>query len=435
MISTNDFSIDKSGETDVTEKLQKIIDYASSKKDMLVIEKGIYLVSALYLKSNLKVYFAKGSIIKGTTNEDLYPLIKTRVAGIDMPWYPAILNIIDSTNVHIYGKGIINGSGEYWYHKYWGNDMHGGMRKIYDENNLRWACDYECKRVRNILVSNSNNIIINGLTSKDSGFWNLHILYSNNVIINNVTIASKSLIGPSTDGIDIDSSSNVLVENCITYCNDDSICIKSGRDSDGIKRGIPSKNIIIRNCKINQGFGVTIGSEVSGGIENIHIHDIEFNSSECGFRIKTTKDRKGYIKNIYVNDIKMLDVKYPIHIYSKWNPSYSRCEIPSNSKIRISPSLMSLLDKYNDSFSNTIIDALYFNNIVSTISKEYDGFSRCFTIVGFDDVKIRKIKIDNLNFKGHEFGIIENVSNLSLNDLKLSILKCNDKNHDDFDNR
>ena len=402
MISTNDFSIDKTGLTDVTEKLQKIIDLSASRKDMLVIEKGIYLVSAIYLKSNMKIYFSKGSIIKGIPNEDSYPLIKTRVAGIDMPWYPAILNIIDSTNVHIYGEGIINGSGEYWYYKYWGNDMHGGMRRIYDENNLRWACDYECKRVRNILVSNSNNIIINGLISKDSGFWNLHILYSNNIIVNNVTIDSKSLIGPSTDGIDIDSSSNVLVENCITYCNDDSICVKSGRDSDGIKKGIPSKNIIIRNCKINQGFGITLGSEVSGGIENVKIHNIEFNNSECGFRIKSTKDRKGYIRNIYVNDINMIDVKYPIHIYTKWNRSYSSCEIPSNSKIKISPSLMPLLDKYNQSFSNTIIDSLNFNNITSSISNDFNSFSRCFTIVGFDDVKIKNININNFIFKGHQ---------------------------------
>lgn len=435
MISTKEFSIDNTGSIDVTNKLQEIIDYASDKKEMLKIEAGIYLVSAIYLKSNLKLYFCDGAILKGIADESLYPLIKTRVAGIDMPWYPAILNIIDASNVHIYGKGEVLGAGEYWYQKYWGIDQKGGMRKVYDENNLRWACDYECKRVRNILISNSNNIIINGIRSKDSGFWNIHILYSNHIIINNSYVYSESLNGPSTDGIDIDSSNNVLIDKCVTYCNDDNIVIKSGRDSDGIKRGIPSKNIIVRNCKINQGYGITIGSEVSGGIENIHIHDIEFNGSDCGFRIKSSVARKGYIKRVEFNNIKMTNVKYPININLDWNPEYCKCEIPKDSKIKISTSLMPLLDNYNQSFSNTIVDDLYLHDINSNITNDYDSFSRAFTILGFNDEKIRNIRMSNINMIAHEYGHINNVRDIKMDNVKLSILSCNDPKHDSFDNR
>lgn len=435
MISTNDFKIDVTGSTDVTEKLQSIIDLASEKKEMLRIEAGTYLVSALYLKTNLKIYFKEGAIIKGIQDEEKYHLINTRVAGIDMPWYPAILNIIDAKNVHIYGSGTILGAGEYWYKKYWGEDMKGGMRKAYDLNNLRWACDYECKRVRNMLVSNSSDIIINGIKSIDSGFWNIHILYSNNVIVNNVIIDSKSKIGPSTDGIDVDSSCNVLIDNSTISTNDDAIAIKSGRDSNGIKKGIPSKNVIIRNTTINEGYGVTIGSEVSGGIENIHICNIKFNGTCCGFRIKSSTERKGYIRNILVENLNMVDVAYPFNINLNWNPAYSIAKMPDSSNIKLSPSLIPLLDRYNEKFTNTKVENITIKNVTSDITDKFKKHSKAFIIEGFDDVKINQVTFDNIKLVVHEYGLIKNITNLNMNNINISVLTSIFESIDSFDNR
>ena len=258
MIFTSNYNIDNTGSKDVTRELQELIMY----NEDVYISAGTYLVSSLYISSNRNIYLDPEATILGTTDETKYDLINTRVAGIEMKWYPAIINIMNATNVTISGLGTIKGAGKYFYEKYWGKDTKSGMRADYDEKGIRWACDYDCARVRNILITNSDNIKIMDLNLIDSGFWNLHILYSHDIYVNNLNIVAPE-VSPSTDGIDIDSSYNIRIENVKTHTNDDSICIKSGRDYDGLRVNKPSHDIIIRDCKIYNGYGITVGSEVS----------------------------------------------------------------------------------------------------------------------------------------------------------------------------
>ena len=291
-IRLKDFNIDNTGKTIVTDKIQALLDKAMGKK--IIIDEGKYLVSSLFIKSDTTLVLDKNATLVATTKEDEYPILDTRVAGIEMPWYVGILNVIDAENVTIEGEGAIDGSGPYWWEKYWGKDMNGGMRQKYDRLGLRFACDYDCKRTRNVLVSNSKNINLKDFKSIDSGFWNVHILYSHNVIVDNIHINSDDYRSSSTDGINIDSSYDVEVKNCRLAVNDDSICIKSGRDADGIRVGIPSHDILIHDCEILSGFGITLGSELSAGIYNVDINNIKYEGTDCGFRIKSTKTRKGY---------------------------------------------------------------------------------------------------------------------------------------------
>lgn len=311
IFKTNEHSIDNTGSTLVTEQIQELIDHVAEYKGTLIISKGIYLVSSLFLKSDMKLILEKDAVLLATTDENKYPILPTRVAGIEMDWFVGILNIKNCKNVIVEGEGSINGSGPYWWNKYWGTDYKSGMRKVYDEKGLRWAVDYDCKRVRNLVIDNSQNIKLQGIKSTKSGFWNVHVLYSDQIHIDNIKIEDNGEESPSTDGIDIDSSSNVLVENCSTSCHDDSICIKSGRDGDGYRVSKPCHDIIIRNCEIREGMGMTIGSEVSGGVYNIKFENIKFSGTDCGFRIKSSIARKGYIKNIEVSNIEMENVRYP----------------------------------------------------------------------------------------------------------------------------
>ena len=343
---------------DVTDEFQNIIN-SLNVNEVLKVNSGKYNIRYIFLKSNIKVEFEDGVVLNEITEGENFKMIDTRIAGINMKSYNALLNIIDCKNISIKGNAILNGNGEYWWKKYWGIDQKSGMRKEYDMKNIRFLCDYDCHRVRNILVQNSYNINISDITSLNSGFWNLHILYSHDVVLDNITIDSKANWAPSTDGIDIDSSYNVCVKNCTTYTNDDSICIKSGRDSDGIKTNIPSHDIEIYNCTINQGFGVTIGSELSGGIYNINIHDLTFNNTDCGFRIKSSFKRKGYIKNVVFKDIKMSNVMYPIHIALNWNPNYSNTVIPNDLKLEMKDYYYKLIEDVADDIKNTIIDNIF----------------------------------------------------------------------------
>ena len=163
LVRLKDFNIDNSGNVLVTNKIQEVLD--NNKGNTIIFDEGKYLVSSLFIKSDTKIIFENAYLI-ATTEETEYPVLDTRVAGIEMPWYVGVLNIIDQTNVEISGNGTIDGSGPYWWNKYWGNDMHGGMRAKYDKLGLRFACDYDCRRIRNLVVSNSSNIKISDIADE-----------------------------------------------------------------------------------------------------------------------------------------------------------------------------------------------------------------------------------------------------------------------------
>ena len=432
-MDTKDLVIAKDGKSLVTDILQRALDECSFNHETLIISKGIYLTGPLFIKSNTTLIIKEDALILGTTDESKFKLINTRVAGIDMEFYPAILNVIDANNVTIRGLGVIDGNGPYWYKKYWGEDTLGGMRKDYDQANLRWACDYDCLRPRNILVQNSSEITLCDFTSKDSGFWNVHILYSHNVHIDHIKINSGMKNSPSTDGIDIDSSYDVLIENVITHCNDDSICIKSGRDSDGIKKNIPSHDIVIKNCSLYEGFGLTLGSEVSGGIYNIFIENISFYNTDCGFRIKSSSQRKGYIKDVYIKHLNMVNVKYLFNIFVNWNPAYSKCELPSSYKGTLKEHYKKLIEPIEG--KNTTICNIDINDVKSRYTKDYEGINRIFNLVGFNDSPLHKLNFENMDIKAKEYGVIENVTHMTISKSNIDYLVEIDENNNEYDNR
>jgi len=431
-IRLKDFNIDNTGKTIVTDKIQALLDKAMGKK--IIIDEGKYLVSSLFIKSDTTLVLDKNATLVATTKEDEYPILDTRVAGIEMPWYVGILNVIDAENVTIEGEGAIDGSGPYWWEKYWGKDMNGGMRQKYDRLGLRFACDYDCKRTRNVLVSNSKNINLKDFKSIDSGFWNVHILYSHNVIVDNIHINSDDYRSPSTDGINIDSSYDVEVKNCRLAVNDDSICIKSGRDADGMRVGIPSHDILIHDCEILSGFGITLGSELSAGIYNVDINNIKYEGTDCGFRIKSTKTRKGYIKNITVRNLEMIDVKYLFHFYLNWNPNYSNCKIPKSYKGEIPSYWNTLCQKVDSNIPDTIIENIEISNIRAYQNKDYMGISRCFNIEGFENQIISRIKFRDMDITAKEFGIIS-YANVEFNNSNIRIEQKNNPLNDVYDNR
>ncbi|MFV0393183.1 MAG: glycoside hydrolase family 28 protein [Coprobacillaceae bacterium] len=434
MVKTAEHNIINDGTSDVTREIQALINDLKV-GGSLVISKGTYLVSSLFLKSDMNLIFEPNATLLATTDESKYPILPTRVAGVEMDWYVGILNLDKCNNVTVSGLGIINGSGEYWWNKYWGTDYKSGMRKDYDSNGLRWAADYDCMRVRNLVVSESENITISEISSMKSGFWNVHILYSDNVRINNIKILENGDESPSTDGIDIDSSSNVIVENCTTSCHDDSICIKSGRDGDGYFVGKPCHDIIIRNCEIRDGMGMTIGSEVSGGVYNVKFENIKFIGTDCGFRMKSSNVRKGYIKDITVENIEMTNVRYPFNFNLNWNPQYSLCQLPNEYQGRVPQHWKKLLMRVPSEVENTKVENITIRNVSSNITADYHGTSRAFQIEGFEDQPIRNVIFKEVSIEAKEFGQISYVKDISFQNTDISITSKNDNKNDQFDNR
>jgi polygalacturonase len=220
---------------------------------------------------------AKGVTLRGLQKLDAYPLMPTRVAGIEMTWPAALVNVYKQTDVQIKGEGSIDGDGSYWWKSYW------DLRRDYEPKGLRWASDYDAKRPRLIQIFDSSNVKLDGPTLLRSGFWTVHICYSHDVVVDHITIRNNiGGRGPSTDGVDIDSSRQILVQHADIDVNDDALCLKAGRDADGLRVNRPTEDVVIRDSVVRSGAAaVTFGSETSGG----------FRTCPCG---QITKSFSGY---------------------------------------------------------------------------------------------------------------------------------------------
>jgi polygalacturonase len=162
----SDYGAKSDGRFLCTSSIQHTIDRAAaSGGGVVTFTKGIYLTGAIFLKSNVEMVINEGVEIRGVIDEDAYPSIWSRVAGIEMDWPSGLINVCGQNHVKITGGGLINGQGEYWWNKYWGEDKLGGMRKDYTAKGLRWAVDYDCERPRNIIVLNSSEVVLEKFNS------------------------------------------------------------------------------------------------------------------------------------------------------------------------------------------------------------------------------------------------------------------------------
>ena len=342
-IHATDFGLKSDTSVLSTRFIQSAIDACHEKGGgTVIIPSGVYRIGALFIKSGVNLHLSKGTTLIASEDIRDYPEFPSRIADIEMTWPSAVVNIMDAENAALTGEGFIDCRGKVFWDKYW------EMRKEYEKKKLRWIVDYDCKRVRGILVSNSKHITLKDFTLVRTGFWACQILYSDHCSVDGVTINNNvGGHGPSTDGIDIDSSTNILVENCEVDCNDDNICIKAGRDADGLRVNRPTENVVIRNCTARKGAGlVTCGSETSGSIRNVLAHDLIAYGTGSVLRLKSSMNRGGTVENIYVTGVEADSVSNVLEVDLNWHPKYSYSklpveyesrEIPAHWKIMLTP--------------------------------------------------------------------------------------------------
>ncbi len=321
-----DYGAAGDGKTLDTKAIQAAIDACASKGGGVVkFNSGDYLTGSIFLKEGVNLRIDKGVTILGSQDIADYPEIDTRAAGIELKWPAALINVIDQNNVAITGDGTVNARGKPFWDKYWTM-----RRQEYEPKGLRWIVDYDCKRPRTVLVQNCTNVTIEDITFQRAGFWTVHILYSKYVTVDGILIQNNlGGSGPSTDGVDIDSSRFVLVENCDIDCNDDNFCLKAGRDWDGLRINRPTEYVVIRNCVARRGDGlVTFGSETSGSIRHVLAQNLKARGTDNGLRFKSARTRGGTVEDIYLQDMEMDGVVTVIRVSMNWNPSYSYSSLP-----------------------------------------------------------------------------------------------------------
>ncbi len=394
----NDFGAKGDGKTVNTAAVQKAIDAAAKARGTIVFAPGVYLTGSLFLKSGTHLRLDKGVEIRGVQQQSAYPVMKTRVAGVEMEWPSALINVYEQSDVKISGAGVIDGNGKMWWDAYW------KLRKEYEPKGLRWASDYDCQRPRLIQVYKATNIAIEGLTLRRSGFWTVHICYSTKVTVDGLTIRNNiGGVGPSTDGIDIDSSSDVLVQNADIECNDDAVVLKAGRDADGLRVNRPTENVVVRDITVRKGTaGITFGSETSGGIRHVEAYRIHvLPSVTYGIFFKSAQTRGGTVEDISIHDVDVDGVKTAFRITFNWYPNYSYARIPEG---------MTNVPAYWRVLAQPVPKEKGFPHLrnVRISNLTVKSAQEAFSVAGYKEAPLREVSFRDSNIRAQRAGTIEN---------------------------
>ncbi len=318
-----------------------ILDLAAKGGGKLVVPSGVWLTGPIVFQSNINLHLETGAIIVFSENFDLYPLIETSYGGLSMQHCLSPIYGKNLQNIAITGKGIIDGSGDAWRflkkgkltEQQWKELIASGG--VLDDKKTTWyptesallgskmeidqgftsaKTPEEHQAIKDFLrpvmisFTSCKNVWLEGVTFQNSPAWNIHLWLCENIFADNI-IVRNPWYAQNGDGIDIESCKNMVLYNSSFDVGDDAICIKSGKNEEGRKRGIPTENIIVKNCTVYHGHGgFTIGSEMSGGVKNIQVSECTFIGTDVGLRFKSTRGRGGIVEKIWISNIDMLNI-------------------------------------------------------------------------------------------------------------------------------
>lgn len=341
-VSVKDFGGVGDGVSLNTEAFAKAMKHLSDKGGgHLDVPAGIWLTGPIEILSNCDLHVTPNAVIIFDPDRDLYPIIQTVFEGLDTRRCESPVHAEGARNISITGGGVLDGSGEAWRMVKKSKLTDGEWRKLvasggivsrdgriwYPDEGFEKATMFSNMNVPSVdlteeqwneiksflrpnMVSlrNCENVLLEDCSFQNSPCWNVHPLMCKNLIVNRVNIRNP-YYSQNGDAIDVDSCENVLITNSTFDAGDDGICIKSGKDADGRRRARPCKNLIVDNCTVFHGHGgFTVGSEMSGGVENIKVSNCRFLGTDVGLRFKSKRGRGGVVKNIYINDIYMKDI-------------------------------------------------------------------------------------------------------------------------------
>jgi polygalacturonase len=325
-----------------TKSINAAIDDCNKKGGgSVIVPKGLWLTGPIVLKSNVNLHLEKNSVVQFTMDFNQYPLVKGNWEGLPQMRNQSPVSANNAVNIAITGNGIIDGGGDAWRmvkkekltesqwkkivssggilsddKKTWypseksikGSQLKNPGEITRDKTPEFFESVKDFLRPNLLVFEKCKKILLEGVTFQNSPAWCLHPLMCEDLTIKNVYVKNP-WYAQNGDGIDVESCKNVLIENSTFDVGDDGICIKSGRDEEGRKRGMPTENMAVSNCTVYHAHGgFVIGSEMSGGARNLYVSDCTFIGTDIGLRFKTTRGRGGVVEKIYVNNITMKDI-------------------------------------------------------------------------------------------------------------------------------
>lgn len=427
------------GETLCTDAFAKAIDaLAKQGGGRLVVPRGIWHTGPIVLKSNINLHLEMGAVILFAADETLYPIIETSFEGLDTRRCQSPLSGFNLVNVAITGQGVIDGNGRYWRplkkskvtesqwkeftsgtgvvtkSGYWvpsegyakgeasaNMNVPQGMKTADDWNSIK-------RFLRPVMVSlvKCKNVLLQDVIFQNSPAWNLHPLMCENVIIDHV-LARNPAYAQNGDALDLESCKNVYIVDSKFDAGDDGICLKSGKDADGRKRGIPCENVVVDGCTVFAGHGgFVVGSEMSGGVRNIMVHNCQFLGTDVGLRFKSTRGRGGIVENIFVDGVSMTDIKTDAITFNMYYGGKSVAEMMADGDNPNNTEKMPV-DETTPIFRNIDI-----RNVVC------NGAGRAMEFNGLPEMPMDGITLTDINIiakKGAEFHNYKNLKQTNVN--------------------
>lgn len=412
---------------------QAINDCSSHGGGVVVIPQGVYISGPIKLKNNVNLHLSRSAILQFTEDKSQYGLIEGSYEGRKAIRNESPISGENLENIAITGDGIVDGHGEVWRamtkdrvtESEWKSLIQNGVvsadgRAWYPSESYvkgsksttyiekgKTLNDYvagkDFYRPNLLVLTNCKKVLLANTTFQNSPAWCLHLILCENLTFDAVKIKNAAN-AQNGDGMDIESCSNVLVENSTLSCGDDAICIKSGKDEEGRKRGVPTKNVIVRNNVVYSGHGgFVIGSEMSGGAHDIFVTDCSFIGTDNGLRFKTARGRGGVVENIFIKNISMSNILRDAVLFDMYYVVKAPNLSQTNGKVEIPP-----VDDGTPRFRN-----FYIENLVC------DGAERAILIRGLPEMSILNINLKDVKIKSSKGADIVEAENITFKNIQL----------------
>lgn len=422
------------GHTLNTRAINQAIENCSKKGGgVVLVPAGLWITGPVVLKSNVNLHLSEGSLLLFTTDKSQYAITEGFYEGKAAARNESPISGKDLENVAITGKGIVDGNGDVWraVHKtqltepQWKEKVaSGGVLK---DDGKTWYPSEQFKKasVENksmlltggkkpadfteikdflrpnlVVFNNCKKVLLEGVTFQNSAAWCLHPLMVQDLTIRNVRVKNPEY-AHNGDGMDIESCKNFLIEGCVLDVGDDAICIKSGKDEEGRKRGIPTENGVIRNNIVYQGHGgFVVGSEMSGGARNIFVEQCTFMGTDKGLRFKSVRGRGGVVEKIYARNINMKDIKQEAIFFDL----YYFVKFATDGERDMRPVVNEGTPVFKD---------MYFENIVC------NGATKGVFVRGLPEMPVRNIVMENMVLSAETGVELTDADKISFKNVKL----------------
>ena len=406
----------------------------------VVVPEGLWLTGPIEMRSNVNLYTEYNALVYFSEDHSLYPIIETSFEGLDTRRCQSPISAWYCENIAITGHGTFDGNGDTWRavkkskltESQWnrlikkGGIVDGttwypsegslkGKNACVDFNNptgIETMEDWLSIRdwLRPVLLNfvKCKRVLIEGCTFKNSPAWCLHPRSCDHITLNKVTVVNP-WYSQNGDALDLESCTNAIIANCHFDAGDDAICLKSGKNEDGRRRGEPCKNVIIQNNIVLHGHGgFVVGSEMSGGVQNIFVDNCTFMGTDVGLRFKSCRGRGGLVENIFISNINMINIPNEAIIFNLFYNGKSRAEVTYDEDGNMSGELVPISEE------TPIFRNIYIDNVTCK------GAGRAIFFNGLPEMRIANINLDNIIITDAKEGaIFQESQDITINNLSI----------------